>query len=61
MQRFREKAMGDDVEQLAEVVTAEIRKEFTLLKQKSAIETRRRCEGAVKNEADELTRMIKTG
>ena len=59
--QFREKAIGDEVDELALNVAAEIKKEFQLLKTKSIIETRRRCEAAVKAEVDELSRQIKTG
>ena len=54
--QFKEKAIGDDVDELALNLANEIKKEFQLLKAKSMVETKRRCEAAVKAEVDELTR-----
>ena len=42
------------VDTLAGAVTEDIRKEFQTLKRRCMIDTRKRCEMAVKNELDEF-------
>jgi len=53
--------MGNDLDELAAVVTAEVKKEFELLKRRCLIATRRKCEKAIKNEIEEFTKQVKTG
>lgn len=61
LRKFKEKAIGGEVDEMGTEVTLEVKKEFDLIKRRCLIETRRRCEAAVKNEIEELTRQIKTG
>ena len=54
LQCFKEKAIGDTADSLAGAVTEDIRKEFQTLKRRCMIDTRKRCEMAVKTELDEF-------
>ena len=54
MRVFNDKAIGDGVEQAGKQVNEEIRKEFQVTKKRCMIETRRRCEEAVKHEIEEF-------
>ena len=58
---FREKAIGDDLDQLVTDVQQEIRKEFQLLKARCMNDTKRRCEAAVQNEVNEFLFQLKQG
>ena len=61
LQCFKEKAIGDMADSLAGSVTEDIRKEFQTLKRRCMIDTRKRCEVAVKNELDEFVHQMKLG
>jgi hypothetical protein len=47
LQFFKEKAMGDAIDEFAAIVALEIKKEFSLIKNKCFVETRKRCEAMV--------------
>ena len=61
MHVFTDKAIGDGVELVGKQVNEEIRKEFTIIKKRCMIETRRKCEEAIRNEIDEFQFQIKQG
>ena len=61
MRVFNDKAIGDGVEQAGKQVNEEIRKEFQVTKKRCMIETRRRCEEAVKHEIEEFQYQIMQG
>ena len=61
MHVFTDKAIGEGVESVGKQVNEEIRKEFSIIKKRCMIETRRKCEEAIRNEIDEFQFQIKQG
>ena len=57
----KERSLGEDVDRYALYTNIEIKKEFYVLKQKCQVETRRRCEAAVKGTIEEVSYNIKQG
>ena len=57
----KERSLGEDVDRYALYTNIEIKKEFYVLKQKCQVETRRRCEAAVKSTLEEVSYNIKQG
>ena len=51
---FREKAIGDNIEEYEDGIEAEIRKEYNLVKLKCIIESKKKCEKAIKKDLDEF-------
>ena len=52
---IKEKSLGEDMDRYALYTNIEIKKEFGILKQKCQVETRRRCEAAVKSTIEEVS------
>ena len=59
MQLFKEKAIGDELDGFSANIVFEIKKEFSLLKNRCMVETRKRCEALVREDIGELTMAIK--